>query len=301
MFANRAKIHKIQANFKSGVNMAIYDGIIFSIKDNIATLTLRDGHNVFSPQFMKEFTSISHSICDNKNIAAITVKSSHPEYFSTGADLKHLYSILGNREQNHKYSQQVVQMFNAYSKIDKPIFVYSRQKAIGGGVYFFTANKNAVAVLDKRASFSFLNPSQSGLIPIAGAPSLIDRIGKENTEILLSGDENGIQIFAKHAIKNGLVNGIKASHDMEIGKTIQDHRKPINGKIAMSTQDIYPQGDAIIYPPVAAMVTEISHMILAAPEKLDERVAELLTENFMSEAGMNSIRKFNERTKIKTI
>lgn len=298
-----------------------YDGIIYSVaqgeKDKekrFGIISLSEKAYMFTPDFMSAFTDTCNEVAADKDLAAVVIKSTHQKFFSTGADIKHLHSILGKEQANEDYARQVVEMFNAYAKIDTPIMIYSKQKAVGGGVYFFTANKKALSVLGLGAEFHFTNTNNSGLIPIAGAPSMIERIGVDYTKKLLTGTgtlpkgaensvflnknmnlERGLIIQRTSAIQNGLVKGSDEDFDKDPEKVLRFYNDKMAYERKMNEHVCMPVR-LMESTTISKMVDEVNATMKKGDKAaLDNLIVEMLTENFLSEQGQKGILGFMQR------
>jgi len=68
--------------------------IEYSVHENIAVITMKDGENRFNPSFLEEFLKILDRVERKTKAKTLVVTSSHEKIFSNGIDLEWLVPVL---------------------------------------------------------------------------------------------------------------------------------------------------------------------------------------------------------------
>ena len=192
----------------------MYQTILISIEENIATLTINrpDKLNALNKQVMQEIDQAITELEANEEVRAIIITGSGPKSFVAGADISEFQGL--NLEQGKELAKVGQDTFFKIENCSKPVVAAVNGFALGGGCelamacHFRLASDNA----------KFGQPEVNlGLIPgYGGTQRLVHLIGKGRAmELLLTGN----LIDANTAYQFGLVNYVVSAEEL-MKKTI---------------------------------------------------------------------------------
>ena len=192
----------------------MYQTILISIEENIATLTINrpDKLNALNKMVMQEIDQAISELEANDEVRAIIITGSGPKSFVAGADISEFQGL--NLEQGKQLARAGQDAFFKIENCSKPVVAAVNGFALGGGCelamacHFRLASDNA----------KFGQPEVNlGLIPgYGGTQRLVHLIGKGRAmELLLTGN----MIDANTAYQFGLVNYVVSPEEL-MKKTI---------------------------------------------------------------------------------
>ena len=192
-----------------------YKDIIYTIEENIATITLDrpEAMNSFSPEMSEGITRAVQESAQDDNVRVIII-TAKGRAFCTGADVKMLASRFEKADAAEKKKllrSENVKFPILFRSIDKPIIASINGVAVGGGLDFALSCDIRIASDKARFAEVFI---RRGLIPAMGGIFLIPRlVGLDKAlELIWTGD----MVDAKEAERIGLVTKVVPHDELEI-------------------------------------------------------------------------------------
>ena len=178
-----------------------YQNLIFSVTNNIATVTINrpEKLNALNEQTLKELDSLFSKIEISNDISVVILTGSGEKAFVAGADIKELSQL--DKESGMEVSLFGQSVFNKIESLNKPVIAAVNGFALGGGCELALACH--IRLASDNAKFG--QPEVNlGIIPgYGGTQRLTRQIGKGRAiEYILTGD----MISAEEAFRIGLVN-----------------------------------------------------------------------------------------------
>lgn len=163
----------------------MYDKIIYSIQDKVATITLNspENFNSFDDVMLDEIVSALTDADSNRDVKVVVLNSSIPA-FSGGGDVKAMYE--GIKNNNLDFNTSINKMASVplkMKKISKPVIASVSGPVAGAGFNVALAADLIIASEDAMFIQSFVN---IGLIPDAGGLFLLSRAVGTNKATELS-------------------------------------------------------------------------------------------------------------------
>jgi len=180
-----------------------YKNLLFSVTDNIATVTINrpEKLNALNAETLKEIKSVFTLIKNDDKINVVVVTGSGNKAFVAGADISELnkLDLLSGKE----FAESGQEVFNLIENLAKPVIAAVNGYALGGGCELALACH--IRIASKTAKFG--QPEVNlGVIPGYGGTQRLARLINTGRalEMILSAD----MIDADEAFRIGLVNKI---------------------------------------------------------------------------------------------
>lgn len=186
-----------------------YANIVFTVDDNIATLTINrpDRLNALNPQTMEEIEHCIGAISNSRKIRCVIVTGSGDKAFIAGADITSMVTMSGFDEK--QFSAHGNGILRAFEQLQVPIIAAVNGYALGGGTELALACDLILAADTARFG---LPEIKLGIIPgFGGTQRLPRRVGLLRArEMIYTGD----MIDAATALSYGLVNHVYPAADL---------------------------------------------------------------------------------------
>jgi len=179
-----------------------YDHIILEKKDRIAKITINrpDALNALHPDTHRQLQDALLKLDADTEVRVIVITGTG-RAFSTGADLKHISTLIGKPQQIVAYGQMFHDTTHLIEHISKVVIAMINGLCLAGGIEVMEACDLAYASEDARIGDQH---AAFGLVPTGGGSQRLPRlIGmRKAKELLFTGD----WLTAKEAEEIGLIN-----------------------------------------------------------------------------------------------
>lgn len=180
-------------------------GIVFSVQDGIATVTIDRPQtmNAVTPEMRAELQATWEHIRIDPQIRVVIVTGAGDQAFCTGGDLKSPLSPNGTFAEQVFGETGAREMHAGIERCDAPVIAAINGYAIAGGLQLALACD--IRICSEKARFSF-SEVRIGTLPGSGGTQRLPRlVGQSNAMLmLLTGD----RIDAQEALRMGLVSRV---------------------------------------------------------------------------------------------
>ncbi len=177
----------------------------------ILTLSMNRPHvsNAFDPDLIRDLTKALEEADKNHDVRLV-VLTGEGRYFSAGADLHWMKSLINASQQdNENDALMLARLMRNLNYLSKPTIARINGAAFGGGLGLIAACD--ITIADDNARFG-LTESRLGLAPAVISPYVYRRVGEANARrYFLSGERFG----CRQAMAVGLIQQCVATRELD--------------------------------------------------------------------------------------